>query len=117
MVTRLFLQVPAVVLACLCATAARGASVVWSAAQGGNGHSYEVVLDGAASWSGARGLASASGGYLATEASAAEQQFIDAALASSDAPTGQYWIGLTQAGGNPFGWDDGEALVFSHWDA
>jgi hypothetical protein len=93
------------------------APVVWSSAQGGNNHAYELVLNDVISWSGARDAASASGGYLATETSAAEQQFINAVLTAADAPTGQYWLGLRRVEGSPFGWDNGDAMMFSGWDA
>jgi hypothetical protein len=99
---------------------AAGAPVVWSAAQGGNGHSYEVVVNDTISWSGARDAASAAGGYLATETSAAEQQFVDSVLAAAAPPTGAYWFGLHQvagAGAGAYAWDNGEPLAFTHWDA
>lgn len=76
---------------------ARAAPVVFS----GNGHAYELILDGQSSWTEARAAAQASGRDLATITSSAEQQFVENLLGSANAPTGSYWFGLRQTADNP----------------
>jgi len=72
---------------CLGASAASAAPVVWSGA-GGNGNTYDVILDGGASWDAARAAAQAAGGDLATIDSQEEQSFVESVLRSNNAGTG-----------------------------
>jgi hypothetical protein len=97
------------------ATAVAG-PVVWDTSAGGNGNSYEVVVDNSIAWDAAQGSAEAGGGYLATINSQAEQDFVQSVLSSSNAPTGSYWFGLreTVVEGNYQNFN-GEPLTFSHW--
>ena len=95
---------------------ALGAPVVWNPAAGGNGNSYEVVVDNTVSWDAAGRAAESAGGHLATITSPAEQSFIESVLDSANAPTGSYSFGLrdTSAEGT-YQNINGESLPFTHW--
>ncbi len=54
---------------------AHAEAIQWTEAEGGNGHWYEVV-ENELSWFQASDLAAASGGYLVSIASAAENQML-----------------------------------------
>jgi hypothetical protein len=86
-----------------------------------NGHSYEVVTDSASGWTKADAAARAAGGHLVTITSAAEDQFVDGLLSSSNAASGSYWMGLRRTGGPGDGtfqqWTTGERLDFTNWAA
>jgi formylglycine-generating enzyme len=109
--------------------------VHWEAADGGNGHWYEVLtgpplpngVPGVVTWEVANFNAQLRGGYLATIASAAENQFV---FRLSDSPmfwwtieTGEHfgpWLGGAQAPGalNPASdwlWVTGEPFTYTHW--
>jgi hypothetical protein len=100
-------------------------AVVWS----GNGHAYEVRVNGGTlSWESARLQANNLGGHLATISSMGEDDFVAAlVLASDDAWTSDSsgswsgpWLGASQApdAGEPaggWGWVTGEPFVYSHW--
>lgn len=103
--------VPLLALAGLTGGAA-GAPVVFP----GNGHSYELVLDGDISWDGAQAAARASGRELATITSAQEQAFVEDLLLDSGAPTGSYWFGLreTQTEGE-YAWATGETFSYDNF--
>jgi hypothetical protein len=96
--------------------AAVAGPVVWDTSVGGNGNSYEVVVDNTIAWDAAQAAAQAGGGNLATINSQAEQNFLESVLSSSGAATGSYWFGLRETGaeGN-YQNVTGEALTFSHW--
>ena len=117
---RSFLAVGAgCVIAVLACSGAEG-GIVWPVDQGGNGHSYQLVVNNTITWSQAVSAAAADGGYLATITSAAENQFIDNLLSGQSAPTGSYWIGLTRISPTntptgSFKWITGEPLVFTNW--
>src|SRR5438477_12237696 len=68
--------------------------VTWPSSAGGNGHSYELILDNGLSWSGAQSYASQHGGYLVTEQNSQEVQFVNNVLGTANAPTGSYWMGV-----------------------
>lgn len=91
-----------------------GAPVVFSTEQGGNGNTYEVVLDAGVSIDGARAAAGADGGHLVTITSPAEQAFVESLLDGADAPTGSYWMDLQRAG-EGFAWGTGESFDFSNF--
>src|SRR3954454_14686334 len=78
------------------ASAALAGPVVWSSGSGGDGNSYEVVINNTVSWDAARSAARAAGGELATITSQAEQSFVESVLSSSAAPIGSYWFGLRE---------------------
>lgn len=98
-----------------------------------NGHTYQVVVvpDGI-TWSAARDAAAASGGYLVTLTSEAENGFVHGLIADEatawvsigTAPnqtTSGPWIGLFQATGSAepadgWGWVTGEPLGFANWE-
>src|SRR5437764_5354102 len=71
--------------------------VTWTTGNGGNGHSYELVLDNGISWTGAQAFAAGHGGYLVTEQTPQEAAFVNNLLATSNAPTGSYWIGVQES--------------------
>ena len=98
------------------AGAALAGPVVWDASSGGNGNTYEVVVNDTISWDAARSAAQAAGGDLATITSQAEQSFVESILVSSNAPTGSYWFGLREAGfeGN-YQYVSGESSLFRNW--
>jgi hypothetical protein len=91
--------------------------VVWDTASGGNGNSYEVVMDDAASWDAARSAAQSAGGDLATITSPAEQSFVESVLGSAGAHTGSYWFGIREtAVEGTYANVTGEPLTFTHWN-
>lgn len=80
------------------------------------GHTYELFIDNASSWTQAQSAAAGAGGYLAAVTSASEDQFVDQLLTNGHAPTGSYWIGLektSSTGG--WAWSDNEAFSYSNW--
>ncbi len=98
--------------------------VQWSAADGGNGHWYDIVTVGSTiSWEEARDeAASAEGCHLVTITSAEENDFVcDLLEAVSDINYAHYWLGGYQADGSaePSGgwnWVTGEAWDYSNWN-
>ena len=117
-----------VLLALASSPLAQQTVAVWPVAQGGNGHTYAVFRSGGVlDWNAANAAAIASGGYLCTVTSAAENAFVFSLV---DDPAvlvpsfGLYnlgpWIGGIQANGalEPsagWGWVTGEPLVYSNW--
>jgi len=102
--------------AAVLSTAASAAPVSWTTGEGGNGHSYDVILDNAISWDGARAAAQAAGGDLATISSQAEQGFVESVLSSNNAPTGSYWFGIREtATEGVYQHVNGQALSYTHW--
>lgn len=97
------------------ATIASAAPVTWDTSQGGNGNTYDVILDANASWDAARSAAQAAGGDLATIASQQEQDFVESVLSSNAADTGSYWIGIREASEGVYQQVDGQALGFANW--
>jgi hypothetical protein len=102
--------------------------VEWPAAQGGNGHFYQGVCgSGTIEWDEARDAAEDMGGYLVTNTSQAENDFVTDLidepgfwnLASFACIVGP-WIGGTQPPGadEPGGgweWVTGEPFVYDNW--
>jgi len=115
----------------LLAIGAPAQAVLWSPANGGNGHYYEVVYVAAGvSWTQAFTAATARGGYLATPTSAAENDFVfqlvDDALYGNQEPKGSNlgpWLGGCQTsdpGTMPnanWTWVTGETWSFTSWHA
>ena len=100
----------------LAAAADAGPVRVWSADDGGNGHSYELILDNTSKFEDAAGDAGAAGGHLVTITSAAEQSFVEGLLADFGAATGGYWIGLAKtADENVNVWINGESFSFENY--
>jgi hypothetical protein len=94
----------------------------WSAASGGNGHTYQVFL-AAVPWGMANSAAVGLGGYLASVTTGSENEFIyglisgiPALWVSSANGTGSYgpWLGgtLTATG---WTWASGEPFCYAHW--
>jgi hypothetical protein len=120
----LMLLAPAIASA---GTAANGVRVEWSIAEGGNGHSYEVVTvpDGI-TWFDAHDGARSAGGYLVTITSQEEEHFVER-LVDDDAcwslgAGGGYgpWIGCYQLPGSPepdggWQWVAGQPLTYTNW--
>src|SRR5690606_9693424 len=74
--------------------AADGGPVLWSEIDGGNGHSYQVVVvNGGISWQDAKLAAENMGGHLATITSAQENTFVADLIDHSD-----YWFQLPTLG-------------------
>jgi hypothetical protein len=101
--------------------------IEWPVSQGGNDHSYDVVL-GEFTWSMAKADAEARGGHLVTVTSQAEWTFIVMNLPEAFDNLVQAWIGLTDSeefGGseagtsktNGWAWITGEPLAFHAWPA
>jgi hypothetical protein len=99
------------------------APIRWSAAQGGNGHWYDVVrTDDGIPWATARDAAANSTlngfqGYLATVTSQAENDFLVDTFADAIRGT---WLGGFQPLGNiePTGgwqWITGEPFIYTNW--
>ena len=110
-------------------THASVAATQWTAASGGNDHYYDAVLvQSGIDWNTAKVGAIASGGYLATITSAAENSFVFALLGGNanfwindNAGNKQGpWLGAFQPAGSvePGGgwtWVTGEAFSFTAW--
>jgi hypothetical protein len=92
--------------------------VQWRVADGGNGHWYQIVLTGQQiCWTAAEQLARQHGGYLCSETSLAEHEFVSRNLVSQpSAWSGRWgpWIGATQTDAG-WSWSTGESWVFSAW--
>ena len=104
------------------ANSAMALPVQWTAASGGNGHWYDVVLldpDPYLAWENARDYANSEGGYLATITSEEENNFVSSLLVTDDDPA-RYWLGGYQMSrdsepeGN-WAWVTGEAWVYENW--
>ena len=101
--------------------------VQWPAAQGGNGHWYQLVTTPFLFWPDARAQAAAMGGYLATVTSASENAWIKQNILPS-APAGTaVWIGGASfalngvwswveglEAGQVF-WNNGVTITFANW--
>ena len=98
--------------ALLAGASASAAPVVWD---GGNGNTYDFVLDANASWDAARAAAQAAGGDLVTIESQAEQDFVESLLQSQFADTGSYWIGLREATEGAWQSINGQPVAFTNW--
>ena len=95
---------------------ALAAPVVWDSSAGGNGNTYDVIVDNTITWDAAQAAAQAAGGNLATITSQAEQSFIESALASANAATGSYWFGIREtATEGVYQSVTGEAFGFTNW--
>ena len=98
------------------AGAALAGPVVWDTSAGGNGNTYEVVVNDSLSWDDARSAAQAAGGDLATITSQAEQSFVESILGSASAPTGSYWFGLRETlTEGVYQHVSGESSSFTNW--
>jgi hypothetical protein len=107
----------AVLASFLCVEQVKSEAVVWSIAEGGNGHYYERISPaGGITWTNAKvaaeGLSLAGWqGHLATITSQAEWSFVITTFPQSYA-----WIGLTdQVQEGNFQWVTGEPFSFSAW--
>jgi hypothetical protein len=105
----------AAVAALLAGASASAAPVIWDDGNGGNGNSYEVILDANASWDAARAAAQAAGGDLVTIDSQAEQDFVESVLSSSFADTGSYWLGIREAAEGFWQSVSGQSVTFANW--
>jgi hypothetical protein len=97
------------------ATVASAAPVTWDTSQGGNGNTYDVILDASASWDAARVAAQAAGGDLVTISSQQEQDFVESVLSANAADTGSYWFGIREAAEGVYQHVNGQALGFANW--
>jgi hypothetical protein len=106
----------ALLLAAPMSPLARAAPVVWDPGAGGNGNSYDVILDNNLSWDAARAAAQSRGGDLVTIDSQAEQSFVESLLSAGNAATGSYWLGLRETATEGVYHDvNGQALGYTHW--
>ena len=94
-------------------------AVLWSEADGGNGHYYEYVKPGFASWNAANTDASSRRlnglqGHLVTITSAGENTIVQSLKGAGDM---RAWIGLiAPSGDNVFQWITGEPLGYQNWN-
>lgn len=110
------LAAPAAAVALLAGVpAASAAPVVWDSGSGGNGNTYDFVLDANASWDAARAAAQAAGGDLATIDTQAEQDFVESLLDSQFADTGSYWFGIRETTEGNWQHVNGQAVGFANW--
>ena len=92
--------------------------VKWETNQGGNGHTYELVLTGSAiGWDAAKAACEARGGYLATLTSLAEQEFVaDLVQAGGrNAFLGGYQVNPSAPANVGWAWVTGETWSFTNW--
>ena len=99
------------------ATGAVAAPVTWDSSAGGNGNTYELVVDNTITWDAARAAAQSRGGDLATITSQAEQDFVKSLMLSAMPATGSYWFGLEETSENVFTPVTGEASTYTNWDS
>jgi len=97
------------------ASLAPASPVTWNAADGGNGNTYDVIVNDSVSWDAARAAARAAGGDLATIDSAAEQSFVESVLNTNAAATGSYWFGIREASESTWQDVNGRALAYTNW--
>jgi hypothetical protein len=91
---------------------AADAGTIWV----GNGHEYEVVTAEGVTWTAASATAQASGWYLATIGSVAENDFVKSLLNSSLANRSHFWLGATdQETEGTFLWVDATPFSFTNW--
>ncbi len=103
--------------------------VVWSVAEGGNGHGYQAFV-GSVTWFQANQAANAAGGHLATIGSAAENDFVFSLVNSPEfwVPDSRFnmtmgpWLGGLQPPGSPepagnWQWVTGEGFSYTNWHA
>lgn len=76
-----------------------------------NGH-YYMVIPKTLTWAEAKALCEAYGGHLATISHAGEQAFVADLVQNYNYAC---WLGAF-LDGDKWGWVNGEALVYSHWD-
>jgi hypothetical protein len=102
--------------ALLAAAPLAGASpVTWNTGAGGNGNTYDVIVNNTADWDAARAAARAAGGDLATIDSAQEQAFVEGVLNTNAAATGSYWFGLREASEGVWQDVNGKGLGYTNW--
>ena len=102
--------------------------VVWSPADGGNGHAFEVIAaPNGISWDDARSASQARGGDLASITSAAENDFVFS-LIDDETYWWQFnssqaigpWIGGYWTGGSGpttgWNWVSGDPFVYTNWE-
>jgi hypothetical protein len=97
--------------------------VQWTVASGGNGHWYAFVKHDGVTWTAAEAAAEASGGYLATITSSAENGFVGAIWLANVGSSA--WIGGYQTPPSPhegdfradWQWVTGEQWGFTDWHA
>jgi Lectin C-type domain len=96
--------------------------IQWEVAAGGNGHWYAFVSDPGVTWTAAEAAAEASGGYLATITSAAENDFVGAIWQAHLGPSA--WIGGYQTPPTTevdfaanWHWITGEPWGYTNWHA
>ena len=122
-ITRILRIIPLLLTMALFCSHARAKTVQWSISEGGNGHTYEVVVvPEGITWIDANSLAEQKGGHLATITSQDENDFIFSLINDR-----QYWngsggplLGGYQLPGSaePHGgwtWVTGEPFVYSNW--
>ena len=102
-------------------SALAGDAVQWRVADGGNGHWYARIDNGAIiDWRAAKSSAESMGGYLACIGSASENNWIWSTLVQPTSSGWDAWFGLHQqpASAEPSGgwtWISGEPLTFTSW--
>jgi hypothetical protein len=94
---------------------ARASPVTWNTGDGGNGNTYDVIVNNTVSWDQARAAAKTSGGDLATIDSAQEQAFVESVLNTNVAGTGSYWFGVREASEGVWQDVNGKALSYTNW--
>jgi len=86
-------------------------AVQWKVSDGGNGHWYQRV-PGPVTWPTGRNICASAGGHLATVTSSAENNFVAAANAGTNA-----FLGAERSAscGGCFVWVTGEPWVYTNW--
>ena len=96
-------------------------AVVWTTAEGGNGHTYELT-DTRTTWTAAEAEAEALGGHLVSINSQAEQDFLISTFLADGTSTATVplWIGLmgqvSQNSVSYTNWTSGEALTYTNFN-
>ena len=113
----------ALILAVVISTPTYAVPVLWSTADGGNGHWYDLVLEGR-SWDQARDAAQSytyqsAGGHLATVTSAEENALLVSTFLRGRARQ-EFWLGGYQLPGQSrtdegWQWVTGETWAYTNW--
>ena len=110
----------AAVLAIGSAAQTFAAQIQWAVSEGGNGHYYERFDNATITWTQAQSAAESMGGYLATVASAAENNFITDLLPVTPTWDETFFLGGFQndpstTPSDNWQWLTGEAWGFENW--
>ena len=90
---------------------AQSAPEMWSQ----NGHYYELQILAPVTWTQAKEIAEAKGGYLATITSAEENEFVQSIIGSDNALVGGFQVNGAVEPNSGWAWITGEPFEYTNW--